>query len=536
MLMQNRTRVLVIGLDGGTWNIIKPLVDEGKLPTIEGLMKRGCYGDLESCIPPITFPAWKCYSTGKNPGKLGVYFYLGVDMAKQEFVVHNSTSFKSKELWDYLGENNITCGLLDMPTTHPCRPIKGFMISHGSPRSSGYTYPPELERELIDRFAYKIEPEYSFDFGKAIAISSMKSLMRERFAVARYLWKKFTPSFFHLTIFNIDQIQHNCWREMEKRDVKYGKVIEECWILIDSEIGRLLEECYDEDTYILLMSDHGFTGNKGIFQMDRWLAERDLLKLKKSQLLRSGLLFRLGLSRANLIRTLGKFRPVLSLLRSLIPKETRQKMAGLFPNEARDFGPNTTEASVDWERTKVTTVAEGLYINRNALNSEEEYDELRDSLITEIGKIENPETGEKLAQEVYKREEIYLGKYVDRAPDITILAKEGHAIYTQAQATGEWFYPRDRWTGTHKREGIFLACGPGMKRGVEIQGARIYDLAPTILHLFDLPIPKDIDGRVLKEIFEEDSSLAKKEIKYQEAEERARVKDKIKELKDQGKI
>ena len=88
----------------------------------------------------------------------------------------------------------------------------------------------------------------------------------------------------------------------------------------------------------------------------------------------------------------------------------------------------------------------------------------------------------------------------------------------------------------HKLHGIFLACGPGIKESVEIQGASIYDLAPTILHLFGLPVPKDIDGRVLKEIFNEDSSLAREEVQYQQVDEMARVKDKIRELKTLGKI
>ena len=196
--MEKRTRVLVVGLDGATWNIIKQLVKEGKLPTIGELMNNGCYGDLESCIPPVTFPAWKCYSTGKNPGKMGAYWYAGVDMAEERFFVNNSISFRSKELWDYLGENNITCGVLDMPTTYPCKRINGFMISHGAPRPSGYTYPKDLEKELKDKFNYELDPEYAPHLGKDAALPSTKKVINQRFDVARYLLKKFAPSFFFM--------------------------------------------------------------------------------------------------------------------------------------------------------------------------------------------------------------------------------------------------------------------------------------------------------------------------------------------------
>ena len=82
--------------------------------------------------------------------------------------------------------------------------------------------------------------------------------------------------------------------------------------------------------------------------------------------------------------------------------------------------------------------------------------------------------------------------------------------------------------------GIFLAYGHHMKRGPKIADAKIYDIAPTILHVFGLPIPWDMDGLVLKEIFEEGSELARREITYQEAEaedEKERIREKIKKLK-----
>jgi len=98
-------------------------------------------------------------------------------------------------------------------------------------------------------------------------------------------------------------------------------------------------------------------------------------------------------------------------------------------------------------------------------------------------------------------------------------------------------------SGGHKSEGIFLAYGSGVKRGYKIDSARIHDLVPTILHIFGLPIPRDVDGRVLKEIFEEGSELARREITYQLAEAadekerlREKTKEKIRELKVSRRI
>ena len=84
--MTKKPKLIVLGLDGGTWNVIKPLIKQGKLPTIAKLMENGTYGDLESSTPYYTFPAWKCYSTGKNPGKLGVYSFIDLDIENNKYI------------------------------------------------------------------------------------------------------------------------------------------------------------------------------------------------------------------------------------------------------------------------------------------------------------------------------------------------------------------------------------------------------------------------------------------------------------------
>ena len=536
--MIKMTKVLVIGLDGGTWNIIEPLVKEGKLPTIAKLMEEGVHGDLESAIPHITFPAWKCYSTGKNPGKLGVYWFTGVDIEKQKIIFNNSTSFKSKELWDYLSANNMVCGILDMPTTYPPKKINGFMVSGEAPTKSKYTYPESLEKELKDKFDYKINPEHPAGVDMDLHILDTKEVIKQRFVVAKYLLEKFKPAFFHVTIFHIDGIQHFFWKYMEKKDVKYGKVIEDSWKLIDDGIKTLLEEFGDEKIYVVLMSDHGFTSVKGTFQISQWLIEKRYLILKNRRLVLPSIIPKLGLNRDRMFLITNKLR-IASLIRGITSRERRQKILGrFFPPGADVVDRNPLESLIDWEKSKVIPIPQGpLYINTNVIAPGREYEMFRNKLIEEIRSIENPENGEKLAKGVYKKEEIYTGKYVYRAPDIVILPNEGHEIATAASSKDMWDFSRRQWSGCHRLHGIFVVNGPGVKKGVKIMDTRIIDLAPTLLHIFDLPIPKDVDGRVLKELFEEDSELVKREIKYQEEEgEKEKIMERIRELKKIDKI
>ena len=138
----DKVNFLVIGIDGACWPLISELIDSGKLPNLKKLRENGVWGDMKSCIPPITCPAWKCYSTGKNPGKLGVFWWEYLDIKNKKSIIPNSRSFDSKEVWDYLNDKGYKTGIIGMPTTFPPNKVNGFMIS-GAPgaENKGYTYP-----------------------------------------------------------------------------------------------------------------------------------------------------------------------------------------------------------------------------------------------------------------------------------------------------------------------------------------------------------------------------------------------------------
>jgi predicted AlkP superfamily phosphohydrolase/phosphomutase len=355
--MGENKKVLVIGLDGATWNIIEPMVRQGKLPTIERLMKSGCYGNLESCIPACTFPAWKCYSTGKEPGKLGVYSFLDVDVIKQEITLANSTSFKSDELWDILSANNITCGVINMPTTYPPKAINGAMISPGTPKHAGFAYPASLEQELINRFNYKMDPDYLPELSKDAAIPSIKHIINQTFDVASYLLQQFDLSFLHITIFDIDTIHHHYWKDMEDDDAKYGRVIEDFWVLIDSRIGSLLAEFGTEKTYVFLMSDHGQTRMKGMFYINKWLQEKNMMTMRTQKL---GMIPRL----AKLSQTNTAINHILGAMLTL------PRFRSFIRRMAGQLSLNPLSNQIDWSQSKVIPTTFGLiYINRLIIDS-----------------------------------------------------------------------------------------------------------------------------------------------------------------------
>ena len=156
--MQPQDKVLIIGLDGGTWSVLTPWINNGSLPNLGRLQQAGCWGDLLSTIPPLTAPAWSTFATGKNPGKHGVFHFVSSGFSQAARTVGatpeivDSRSIKSATLWDILGHHNRKVGLVNIPMTYPPRPVNGFMITSflTPPNASVFTYPPELSSKLTD--------------------------------------------------------------------------------------------------------------------------------------------------------------------------------------------------------------------------------------------------------------------------------------------------------------------------------------------------------------------------------------------------
>lgn len=538
--MMKRPKVIVIGLDGGTWNIIKPLIEQGKLPTVSKLINNGTYGDMESSIPYSTFPAWKCYSTGKNPGKIGgVTAFVRPDLNKHDIVLNDSTSFKSDEIWDILNKYKFTCGVLNMPTTYPPKKINYFMISQALHETSNYTYPKDLEKELTDNFKYNIHSKYTYLVDKEKTIINCTELVNIRFGVAKYLLEKYKIDMFHMTILYSDHIQHYYWKDMEEKDEKYGSVIEDFWKNIDRNIKDLLKNY--KDSYVILMSDHGFTSLYGEFNILKWLIDNNYT-IMSYKALRINKLRKIGLSLENLIEIVKKLK-IYGLLSRIIPRKLQVRLLANVPTKKGIIRLGFGEKNIfNWDESKIIPItvptSSGYYINKDKLSKENiDYDAFRDEVIEKLKDIKSSR-GDFLFKNVYKREEIYSGDYVHLCPDIIGAFNDNKAIIpTQSLNNVQWDFSISNWSGVHKLHGIFCISGPEIKKNQEIKNVKIMDLAPTILHLFNVPIPIDMDGKVLLEIFQDNSAFKKNKIIYSKNQnEKYMINKKIIKLKDAGRI
>jgi predicted AlkP superfamily phosphohydrolase/phosphomutase len=517
MVSGNGNRVLVIGLDGGTFRVIKPLVTAGRLPTFARFMEEGVWGDLESTIPPITPPGWTSFMTGKNPGKHGVYGFYYRRNGSYETSLANALSIKARRFWEHFDERH-RVGLVAIPMTYPPQPVNGYMISgiYVPSEQSIFTFPPELHTELIRELGdYPLEQSIMEIPQSGNQIEALQRLYRHtdsRKNAALYLMQKASWDFFAIVFQGTDLIQHRaacfwdeeyCRRHPEEVQ-KFGQVVNQYYEKIDRCIAELVEAA-GQDCSVIIVSDHGAGPSRKTLFINRWLIQQGFLALKP---LRPWQAYSLEMKTSNFGAALTKAH--LSPFRRMMPRWLLGKRVAVpFPIK-KPLGL----AAVDWNRTKAYSILRwtdgAIRINLKGrepggvVEPGLEYETVRDVIAQRLLEIKDPETGDQVIDKVCKREEVYTGPYTDEAPDLTILTKDvSYPFGVDLEAGGLLETPADWTSGTHRMNGIFLMRGGAVNIGQELSGLRIIDVAPTVLYLMGLPIPEDMDGRVILEGIDE---------------------------------
>lgn len=481
-------KTIVIGLDGASWYLIDPWIEKGLLPNLRILKENGSWGISKCCLPAVTCPNWRCLVTGKNPGKLGVFWFQQLDKKQKKIKGFNSTSFKSKDIFDILSENGFRVGAINMATTFPPKKIRGFMIS-GAPDSGyqGFTYPRTLENDLRNRFDYRIYPRGHIASKDDIDeyFEDILNLIDLRFKVVEEYLP--TMDYIHVSIFYINVLHHFLYDE--------EKVLM-AWKKIDERIGNLIHD----DHVIVLASDHGTNEIKTTFYLNTWLEKKGYLTTKKN--IYEGL-SKFGFTKQNLLRITNKL-----YLTNFIKSRLPEKLKRSIPSEdGTRAGTLLLTEHVDLENSKAVGVGQGLIYILNTEN-ESEYIKIREEIAEELKLLKYQDL--PIAKKVFKKEEVYTGLYIDEAPDI--IYEEGDHTYTSTGIGKKVIFEArsERWKGENHRDGIFLIAGNGIKKRHKIQGLNITDIAPTLLYYLGVKSEEDFDGRVIYDIFENRNMTHKK--------------------------
>jgi predicted AlkP superfamily phosphohydrolase/phosphomutase len=457
-------RVMLIGLDCAAPELVfDRWLDD--LPNLKALCQAGIHGPLRSCDPPITVPAWSVMMSSKSPGRLGVYgFRNRADHSYDQYSIANSLAIKEDRVWDILSRSGKRSIVIGVPGTYPPQPLNGLLIGDflTPDISCNYTHPPGLKDEIASVVGEYVVDVRDFRSGnKSKILADIYEMTQKRFQIARHLLAKEEWDFFMMVEMGVDRIHHAFWDDMDpahrfyKTGNEFENAIHDYYEEVDREIGQLLAFA-DDATAVLVVSDHGAKRMDGGICVNEWLIQNGYLSLA-------------------------------------------EKPPSPVP---------LSKTRVDWPRTKAW--GEGGYYARIFLNvagrepkgtiASEEYETVREEIAARLKTITD-ENGQEIGTKVFRPEQLYR-EVRGVAPDLIVYFGD---LYWRSVGTvgGGQIHTFNNDTGpdgaNHAENGIFLLhlAGDGIPGGRQIEGLRITDIAPTILRLFGLPVPNDMEGTAL---------------------------------------
>jgi len=455
------TKVLVIGLDCATpKTLFEDFIEE--CPNIKMLMEKGVYGKLRSSDPPITIPAWMVMVTGKKPGTLGVYgFRHRKGNSYTDFWVANSQTIREPRIWDILGKKGLKSIILGLPPTFPAQPMNGNLVAGfiAPDTLSNFTYPPELKQEISEKIG-----NYIFDVKfrtnqKEQLLMDIYQMTKIHFETIKFLIQNKEWDYCHFVIIGLDRIHHAFWKYYDKTHHKYEKgnvfesVIKNYYKFLDKKIGEILE-LISNDTTVFIVSDHGAKAMKGCLCVNMALEKLGLLKFLEK------------------------------------PKK----------------GARLEEAKIDWKSTYAW--GWGGYYARIFLNikgredngiiEQKDYELWRDKVIDLLKEIPDVD-GNPMQTKIFKPEDLF-EKINGDAPDLMVYFDDLN--WRSAGTLGyDSMYLDENDTGpddaVHDYNGIFIISKPNQSIGKNIGTKSIVDIVPTIMDIFGIKIPSDIEGNVI---------------------------------------
>lgn len=455
-------KLLVVGLDCAAPAL---LLEDERLVNFRRLMEAGCYGELESVIPPITIPAWRCMATSQDPGSLGVYgFRNRADHSYDNLSIVNSKSFRALTIWDQLAQEGRKSVLIGVPPSFPPPRVNGISVGcflTPDPATDTYTHPPEVKDEIAGLVGeYLVDVKGFRTDDKAWLRDQIFAMSRKQFTVVRHYLQHAEWDYFQFVNIALDRVHHGFWKYLDpshpdhEPGSPWASVIPDFYQHLDEELGRLLE-LVDGETAILVVSDHGAQALQGGFCVNEWLVREGLLVLEE------------------------------------------------YPATVTPF----SKLKVDWTRTKAWS--EGGYYARVFFNvrgreptgviAPDDLPAFRAEMRARLEGITGPD-GTPLGTLVFAPEEIYR-EVRNVAPDL--IAHFGALDWRSIGGVGYQgnLHIRENDTGpddcNHAQFGAFILAAPNVPALGKLTGARLLDMAPTLLEVGGFEIPESFQGRSL---------------------------------------
>jgi predicted AlkP superfamily phosphohydrolase/phosphomutase len=508
-----KLKSLVLGLDGGTWDVLLPLIDLGVIPNIGKLVGRGARGVLKSTFPPTTGPAWTTFATGKNPGHHG---FVDWGLLDEEYYLRmwSAAQVPDQTLWTRLSDAGRRVGVFNVPFSYPPDSINGFVVcGMGTPgHSYAWTHPPELKdqiaAELGERYILSLEliPYAADEYDRLV--DDLIALEEQRTAILLRRLEEYQLDDLIVVYTGTDRVGHflgHC-ADFGDRSGLDSLTPEQAAVIryyraLDQHVGRVLE-WVGPDTAVAVVSDHGFAAKDKVFYINEWLRRRGYLATTPLSRLKSRLAYLSG--------ALQREKPSSA---ASGPSEDDEGIAGIVYENRFNTGLHLGQR-IDWSRTRAFSNSHnGLYINtvgrfaHGIVQPGAECEALRERLTTDLLAIRDPQSGRPVVEAVYTREQVYVGPKLEQTPDLLLRFRDDRYMSNRY-----FFAPQDfgliigtsafgrpiHWgRGDHHHDGILLLAGPSFRGGAALEPTSIENVTPTMLHVLGMPIPTGMTGQVI---------------------------------------
>ncbi len=478
-------RCVLIGLDGGTFSLLDPLMRDGVMPFLARFVASGVRAELHTVIPPLTPPAWTSITTGRSPGHHGVFDFFAFESDDTRHVrMTNSSDVRCETVWSIVSRHGLRATVLNFPLTAPPRPISGCLVP-------GWVLWRFLRRACYPRDLYDRLKNLPGFNPRELAMNlelEQKALggcppeeqeewikvhhRRERgwFEILAYLMRTEGHELAAVVFDGVDKLQHLFWNQLDPggapgSDASARGLCLEYFRQLDGLIEQTVTLA-GEDANVFLVSDHGFGPSHEIVYINSWLAREGYLKWAET--------------------------------------------TSPDSDDSDTFGMGLVgwmDKLVDWSETTAyarTPSSNGIHIcvagrRGPAGIAPDDYHAFRQRLREGLLGFKDPTTGEPVITAVWTREEAFPGPRGDEAPDLTVRLRDQGFVSTVRSETV--LTPRAEPMGVHRPEGIFLGRGPAVAEGLRLSPISVLDVTPILLHVLDVPVPVDLEGQVPIDVF-----------------------------------
>jgi uncharacterized sulfatase len=433
-------RVAFFGIDGVPYSLLADHTEE--FPNLAAIAEEGSAGAIDSIVPPESSACWPSLTTGVNPGETGVYGFQDREVGSYDTYVPMGRDVQATRVWDRVEDEDRKATVLNVPVTFPPqrdvqRMVSGFL----SPGVDKAAYPDDL-REHLENNDYRIDvnAKLGHDDDKTEFIEDAHETLDKRFEAFKHYVQEDDWDLFFGVFMTTDRVNHFLFKHYEQ-DGEYSEEFFEFYRKVDDYLGQL-RELLDDDTTMLVASDHGFTTLSYEVHLNEWLQQEGWLEYDDDD-----------------------------------------------HSELGDIAEETTAYSL---------IPGRFYINLEGREPRgsvprEEYEATRNELKAALERLEGPD-GNKVADRVVTKEDAFRGDHDDIAPDLVVIPNHGFDLKAGFKGGSDVFGTGPR-NGMHSFDNATLFVDDDDAR---IEDADLFDIAPTILDLMDVDYDRaEFDGHSL---------------------------------------